>query len=493
MKDDPSTTRPHLQRLGASFDERSTQATRERRQELGRFATLALHSMIRNARLYDTNNAVFAAPVAQLGAAVRGLVTTDGDFAFDLEGDGLRVNRQALRFEAGVLPVVSLLRTELTARGINGVRAAAAPPDSDLRALIGLLQGAPRPLTAQGDATHKLQVLRLAVSGAARGAIDPRSAVLEDRLIGTYAQAALFVTRYIVQLRAGGELTPLWAVSRLVQGLVDLEREAPLRFLGLARAKGEGDAYWGHHAANVAVLAIAFGARVGVPKRRRHELGMSALFHDIGLAALPSAVLENARELDESERAALEANPLFAARATLRDREVHPAALERAMAAYECHLDVVRDGGDPALLGFCGRVLALCEAFDALTSARPYRGAYTPADALTVMETELSTRFDPRLLALFPSVVAPLTTDGAAAPAEPPLEPLPEEAFLTAVVEPLAVEQFAVVPIALEPVAVEQLAVVPVALEPVAVEPVAKPQPASAAEPASPAAQAKDA
>jgi HD-GYP domain-containing protein (c-di-GMP phosphodiesterase class II) len=194
-----------------------------------------------------------------------------------------------------------------------------------------------------------------------------------------------------------------------VQDLVDLQRDMPLRFLQLARCKAASEDYWGFHAANVAVLAISFGSRLGLTKARRHDLGMAALFHDVGMAAIPAGLLERQGKLDDGARKALKASPLFAARAILRDREVHPAALERALAAYECHLDLVPAGDDPVPeIGLAGRILSICESYDALTTTRPFRPARTHQEALRIMTTEQLFRFDPQLVDLLPSVVEPL-------------------------------------------------------------------------------------
>ncbi len=195
----------------------------------------------------------------------------------------------------------------------------------------------------------------------------------------------------------------------MVQDLVDLQRSMPRRFLQLARCKAVTGEYWGFHAANVAVLAITFGARLGLPKGRRHDLGMAALFHDVGIAAIPSALLERQGKLDERAQSALKASPLFAARAILRDREVHPSALERALAAYECHLELVPKASDPVPeIGLAGRILNICESYDALTTERPFRRARTHDEALRVMKTEEVFRFDPELIDLLQSVVEPL-------------------------------------------------------------------------------------
>src|SRR5437762_12642022 len=169
------------------------------------------------------------------------------------------------------------------------------------------------------------------------------------------------------------------------------------------------DRYWGIHAANVAVLAVTFGARLGLSKRRRHDLGMAALFHDVGIAAIPANVLAKQGKLDQKDRGFLKASPLFAARAILRDREVHAAALERALAAYECHLELVPVADDPVPeIGLAGRILAICEAYDALTTDRPFRPARSHQEALRIMTSELVFKFDPQLVDLLPAVVEPL-------------------------------------------------------------------------------------
>jgi HD-GYP domain-containing protein (c-di-GMP phosphodiesterase class II) len=127
------------------------------------------------------------------------------------------------------------------------------------------------------------------------------------------------------------------------------------------------------------------------------------------MAAIPSALLAHQGKLDARAQTALKASPLFAARAILRDREVHAAALERALAAYECHLDLVPLSEDPVPeIGLAGRVLSICESYDALTTERPFRPARSHAEALRIMTTEQVFRFDPRLIDLLPAVVEPL-------------------------------------------------------------------------------------
>ena len=395
-------------RIGSSFDATANLATRQMRQDLGRQAALAVHSLLRNSGLYGEDNAVFATPVEQLAQAIAGLVSTDGRFELIVAADGIAANGQAVKLEAMALPMLAYLAANLGDLGIEGFEAHEPAPPEELRVLAFLFgPNGPVHLTPQGAPERPMAHLKLLLSADAAKRRRSRSRSTDERIAESYAGAALFVTRTIEGLRGAGELPSLWNASRLVQELVDLESIAPLRMMALAHQKHGGDDYWGFHATNVAVLAIAFARRLGLPRRRRHDLGMAALFHDVGMAALPPALLEKTTELSDRERKALAVNPLFAARATLRDREVHPAALERAVASYECHLDAKpQDGSPPPPLGFCGKVLAICEAFDAMTTERPYRPALPAEEALAMLSTDLGYRFDPALVALFERAVS---------------------------------------------------------------------------------------
>jgi len=388
-----------MTQLGHGLDATANHATRDRRQELGLAAALALYSIVRNARLHDERNAVFDGPIAQLENVLAELVATDGFVDLQLGDDGASVNRQQVRVDATSAAVVALLKAELFARGIHGIAARVAPDAAELRALARVFTAAgPKSLGERGDPAQPFSALTLLLQ---RGRTEaPHARGYDTRLVDSYAHAVWFVDRTIAQLRAGAQSIPAWAGSRVVQDLVELQREAPLRFLQLARTKAGGAAYWGYHAANVAVLAISFGARLGMQKRRRHDLGMGALFHDIGVAALPVALLQKEVPLTDDEIAALRSAPIFGARAILRQREVHAAALERGLAAIECH----GDAGARAP----GRILAICEAYDALTTTRPQRRSFSHFDALRMLRTELAGRLDARLVELFAQVAEPL-------------------------------------------------------------------------------------
>jgi HD domain-containing protein len=381
-----------------------TEETREHRQGAGHKALTALCSALRGARSYSWDHEIFTPLLDTLQQATLDLLSAEGTFDLELMGDAFHVNGQEIGLDPATVPLAAALRTELRQRAVIGIRAALAPPKTDLQLLLRLFRPAPPPhLDDRGDPARPFKVLRLKLdANAPSSGLQERTAKLAE----AYASAAAFVNGTIQQMRMGAPPLPVKMAAAIVQDLVDLQRSMPMRFLALARVKAEdSERYWGVHAANVAVLAITFGSRLGISKARRHDLGMAALFHDVGMAAIPKMILQRSGKLDEKGKRAVKASPLLSARAILRDGDVHFAALERAQAAYECHLDLVTHEGPLTEVGLSGRILAICESFDALTTARPFRAAHSPGEAMRVMTTEQLFRFDPQLVDLFVNVV----------------------------------------------------------------------------------------
>jgi hypothetical protein len=381
--------------------------SREARLKLGQRVVVAFGALVRHVRSPDgqEEGPGWKVPLQALAEGLNELLAEEGRFELSADRGVVAINREPVRLDVGTRQLAELAERALHQRGLGGFRARLAPPRDELIELVRLFgPGGFEQPDERGDPARPLKILELLPRGADRAQVPEEE--LPERLVQAYAHAALYVDRTIVLLRSGGQSLPVRYASRIIADLVDLQLQAPRAFLQLSRCKPPQGDFWGQHAANVALLAITFGARLGLARARRHDLGMAALLHDVGVAALPPALLDKNERLTEREMTAVKQSPLFAARAVLRDREVHASALERAMAACECHLDLVPSPGEPLPeVGLTGRVIALCEAWDALASDRPHRPARSPEEALQLMRTELVFRFDPLLLSLFPAVV----------------------------------------------------------------------------------------
>lgn len=168
----------------------------------------------------------------------------------------------------------------------------------------------------------------------------------------------------------------------------------------ISRALEERDQTQGH-GARVAALAEPLAYRLGWDDRRVAALRFGAPLHDIGKIAVRREVLLKSGPLTLDELGEIRSHPRAGAELVL------PLASARGALSYVLFHHEWWDGsGYP--VGMRGRsipeearVLAIADAFDAMTSARPYRHALTHARALQEVERCSGTQFDPQLAELF--------------------------------------------------------------------------------------------
>ena len=186
------------------------------------------------------------------------------------------------------------------------------------------------------------------------------------------------------------------------------------------------------HASRVEVLAHNLADRLGLDRQALLRLRLGALLHDIGKLAVPEAVLVKRGTLNDVERAQIRRHP-GAGAWMLRAIGVGNEALPGVLFHHERW-----DGrGYPA--GLAGesipleaRILAVADAFDAMTSIRPYRGPRRAADALEELTRCAGSQFDPGVVDVFIAAClegnrkAPRTRTGRRAPIlAPSLDSMP--------------------------------------------------------------------
>ena len=185
----------------------------------------------------------------------------------------------------------------------------------------------------------------------------------------------------------------------------------------LSRAIEARDAYTRGHSARVTKLAEAVARRLGWSEERLASLRVGGPLHDIGKLGVSDDVLRKEGRLDEEEFAQIREHPKIGARILLR-----VTALREALPYVLYHHERWDGGGYPT--GKAGkeipleaRVLAIADAFDAMTSDRPYRRALTRAEALAELERCAGTQFDPEIVRVFLKVLGGKTAHDLSAAA----------------------------------------------------------------------------
>lgn len=154
------------------------------------------------------------------------------------------------------------------------------------------------------------------------------------------------------------------------------------------------DPYTGGHLWRVSQYALRLGLSAGLIEEEAVSLALGGFLHDLGKIAIPDAILNKRGPLTEEEYEVIKTHPHVGASFI----ETHPISTG-IKSAVACHHERPDGRGYPLGLGhqelsLHARVIGLCDAFDAMTSHRPYRAGMTVSKALDIIISGLGTQFD---------------------------------------------------------------------------------------------------
>ena len=166
------------------------------------------------------------------------------------------------------------------------------------------------------------------------------------------------------------------------------------------------DSYTAAHCEGVLELSLAVAVELGLDDAARREIEFTALLHDIGKLRIPNELINKPGPLTEDERRLMETHTVEGERmlAPIGGFLARIGALVRA-----CHERWDGGGYPDGLAGpaipLAARIVFCCDAYDAITTDRPYRGARTPAEACAEITACAGTQFDPAVAAALTSIV----------------------------------------------------------------------------------------
>jgi len=174
----------------------------------------------------------------------------------------------------------------------------------------------------------------------------------------------------------------------------------------LVRILREREPQLGQHLDGVADLAVRVGRELGLAGEDLDVLGRAAELHDIGKIAIPERVLQKAGALDEEDWALARTHTLIGERIL----GVAPAMAPVASLVRSSHERWDGNGYPDGLAGeeipLGARIIFVCDAFDAITSDRPYAAARGTEDAIEELRANAGTQFDPEMVAVLCRVQA---------------------------------------------------------------------------------------
>ena len=376
-----------------------------------------LFVLLKAAGVYDRANEGFRRHSAAARETLARALEEHGKVALEARGELLFFNGLRVRFAVDSSAGGRFLLAELGRRGVGGVEFLRPEAAAQLDAFAFALRGTdPR----KDEGLARLRELLLA-AGADAVAVHPRAAEEGGEAaaaagkdgraaaLKAFFQAVRLVEEVMTRAREGRE-TAFAPAKRVVQALADRVADDEQTLFELATLRSF-DEYTFAHCVNVCVYSISIGTRLGLDRAQLTDLGLAALFHDMGKARLPLALIDKPDEYDESEWEQIRRHPGLGAKALLAMRRTFDHSLARAVrVAYDHHRGA--DGAGyprpprPFRQDLYARICAIADGFDAMTSGRVYqRRAMEPAEALRRMVQRSGTGYDPLLLRLFVGAV----------------------------------------------------------------------------------------
>lgn len=254
----------------------------------------------------------------------------------------------------------------------------------------------------EGKMSSKVMPLTISVGVASW----PADGVTKEEIIAS-ADAALYRAKQTGRNRTLLSADVVKPESPLA-GTASLAQRGALSIIyALAATVDAKDHYTYGHSKKVSEYAVALAEALQIPRDRVITIRAAALLHDIGKIGVPDSILNKQGPLTEAEWEPIKEHPQLGVE-ILR----HVIDLINCLPAILHHHEHYDGTGYPA--GLQGdnipleaRILAIADAYDAITSLRPYRKRLSPQEALVELKRCAETQFDPGLVDIFNTIIEP--------------------------------------------------------------------------------------
>jgi len=194
-----------------------------------------------------------------------------------------------------------------------------------------------------------------------------------------------------------GRVFEVGPLQNMVNGLLEQLFTDPAAVLGLTAIKSHDD-YTLNHAINVCILAISLGATLGLDEESLKSLGLSALLYDLGKVRIPEDILNKEGPLTSDEWQIVKSHAAEGADLLKRIQLVDQMPMIVAFEHHQRHdLQGYPDHAAGQEQHLFSKVVALCDAYDAMTTSRPFRREIRPDKALAVLMQGRGKAYDPSI------------------------------------------------------------------------------------------------
>jgi putative nucleotidyltransferase with HDIG domain len=191
-----------------------------------------------------------------------------------------------------------------------------------------------------------------------------------------------------------------------IDNLIELRRAYRGMALVLGNVVEADDEYTGVHCHEVEELAVMVASELGLDTAARRNVAFAALLHDVGKIAVPKSIINKPGPLDDDEWVVMRRHTVDGQRMLEEVGGFMRAVGQIVRASHEAFDGTgYPDGLAGDAIPFEARIIACCDAFNAMTTDRSYRAARPVAEAIAELRRCSRTQFDPRVVEALVAVV----------------------------------------------------------------------------------------
>lgn len=380
--------------------------------KLGKDLLYNLFVLLKTVKNYDYGHSALNIPISRLVDTIKALKEHKEDTSLSLKGGYLFLGEQRLKPDKSAIEPFNFATSEMKRHFIGSINFLDGVNSADIgkfACIFGEVEPIPSPQTfklfQQKMNDKNIVGIKIIIFTDKKGTdnvvADEDNKAKSKKL---YAKTLQAVSEVMADVKVGQSLK-LRKSKRVIQGMIDQLLMAETNLLGLTTIRCH-DEYTYHHSVNVCILSLAIGQRIGLDKPTLCDLGLASLFHDIGKSDIPINILNKPSSFTEEEWTVMKTHPLHGVKALMKLKGLDTLNVRIITGAFEHHLNL-NHSGYPKVpykrdLSLFGRIIAIADCYDGVTSSRVYSRSPMPPDkALRFMMDKAGAIYDPVLMKLF--------------------------------------------------------------------------------------------
>ncbi len=388
----------------------------EESAQVGKRLVVQLAILIRTSQIHDSGNFAFDQPTEKVHNTLQALFMEESEVSLNLEGDFLFLGDTRLKVDIDGFSNLIFLIDEMRRREIGSFVFFRGIKREEIIKFCAIFSNfdstLPHPFERYLNELKKANLTNPSIEHLEeKKEHESDQDIFKDKkelAKRTYMSTVTAVSGVMESLKLR-QAVSLKRSKRVVQSMVDHILQEDSTLLGLTNLRSH-DEYTYNHSVNVCILALAIGQRLGYRKMGLSELGMAALFHDLGKFDIPLEILNKPTEFTPEEWAIMKKHPIMSVKELVSLKGIHEMATKVAIGAFEHHLNYDLSGypklASKRKLSLVGRIVCIVDCYDALTSSRVYnRVPFPPDKALRFMLSRSGKAFDPVLMKLFVNAI----------------------------------------------------------------------------------------